>query len=92
MASEQHLDARDPSDLVGTELIAVLGEHDGIRRGTLPKLLGLENGDMITEINGQSLTSIDKVMSKYTKLRRASRLEVEIVRRGKSMTKEIQIH
>lgn len=64
----------------------------GIRRGTLPKLLGLKNGDMITEINGESLTSIDKVMSLYTKLRRASRLEVEIVRRGKSMTKEIQIN
>lgn len=63
----------------------------GIRRGTLPKLLGLKNGDMITEINGESLTSIDKVMGLYTKLRRASRLEVEIVRRGKSMTKEIQI-
>ena len=63
----------------------------GIRRGTLPKLLGLKNGDMITAINGDELTSIDKAMALYTKLRRASRLEVNIVRKGKSMTKEIQI-
>lgn len=63
----------------------------GIRRGTLPKLLGLKNGDMITAINGEELTSIDKAMALYTKLRRASRLEVNIVRKGKSMTKEIQI-
>lgn len=63
----------------------------GIRRGTLPKLLGLKNGDMITAINGQELTSIDKAMALYTKMRRASRLEVNIVRKGKATTKEIQI-
>ncbi|MBL4687514.1 MAG: hypothetical protein JKY37_23160 [Nannocystaceae bacterium] len=63
----------------------------GIRRGTLPKLLGLKNGDMITSINGQELTSIDKAMALYTKLRRASQLEVNIIRKGKAMTKEIQI-
>ncbi len=63
----------------------------GIRRGTLPKLLGLKNGDMITSINGEELTSIDKAMALYTKLRRASQLEVNITRKGKAMTKEIQI-
>ena len=37
----------------------------GIRRGTLPKLLGFRNGDMIAEINGHQLTSIDEAMSLY---------------------------
>jgi len=63
----------------------------GIRRDSLPKLLKLKNGDMITEVNGQSLTSVDKAMSLYTKLRRASQLEVKVVRKGKTITKEIQI-
>jgi len=63
----------------------------GIRRGSLPKLLGLKNGDMITAVNGEELKSMDKAMALYTKLRRASNLSVSIERKGKSITKEIQI-
>jgi general secretion pathway protein C len=63
----------------------------GIRRGSLPKLLGLKNGDMITAVNGEELKSMDKAMALYTKLRRASNLSVQIERKGKSITKEIQI-
>lgn len=63
----------------------------GIRKGSLPKLLGLKNGDMITAVNGEELKSMDKAMALYTKLRRASNLTVSIERKGKSITKEIQI-
>lgn len=63
----------------------------GIRRGSLPKLLGLKNGDMITAVNGEELKSMDKAMALYTKLRRASNLSVSIERKGKQITKEIQI-
>lgn len=63
----------------------------GIRRGSLPKLLGLKNGDMITAVNGEELKSMDKAMALYTKLRRASNLTVSIERKGKNVTKEIQI-
>ncbi len=63
----------------------------GIRRGSLPKRLGLKNGDVITAINGSDLGSIDDVMALYVKLRRAPRLEVELTRKGKQRTKEIQI-
>lgn len=63
----------------------------GIRRGSLPKLLGLKNGDMITAVNGEELKSMDKAMALYTKLRRASNLSVSIERKGKTITKEIQI-
>mgnify|MGYP001158820546 CR=1 FL=1 len=63
----------------------------GIRRGTLPKLLGFKNGDMLKSVNGEDLTSIDKAMGLYTKLRRASNLTVEIERKGKTVTKEITI-
>lgn len=63
----------------------------GIRRGSLPKLLGMKNGDMLTAVNGEELKSMDKAMALYSKLRRASNLSVTIERKGKSITKEIQI-
>ena len=63
----------------------------GIRRGSLPKLLGLKNGDMVTAVNGEDLKSMDKAMALYTKLRRASNLSVSIERKGKTVNKEIQI-
>ncbi len=63
----------------------------GIRRDSLPKMLGLKNGDMLVSVNGEDLTSMDKVMSLYMKLRNASNLTVVLERKGKRMTKEIQI-
>jgi len=63
----------------------------GIRPGSLPKLFGMANGDMVTSINGSPLTSIDEAMGLYTKLRRASNLTVVIDRKGKSVTKDISI-
>ncbi len=63
----------------------------GIRRGSLPKLLGLKNGDMLTEVNGEEIRSVDKAMSLAMKLRRANNLSVSLVRKGKTITKEIQI-
>lgn len=63
----------------------------GIRRNSLPNLLGIKNGDMITEINGEPLNSVDKAMGLYTKLRRASNLTVTLQRKGQTISKEIQI-
>jgi len=63
----------------------------GIRRGSLPKLLGLKNGDKLVAVNGEELSGIDQAMSLYTKLRRASNLSISIERKGKSINKEIQI-
>ena len=63
----------------------------GIRRGSLPKLLGLKNGDMITAVNGEELKGMDKAMALYTKLRRASNLSISIERKGQTVNKEIQI-
>ena len=44
--------------------------------------LGLQNGDTLQSINGFELTSADKALEVYTKLREATSLEVEITRRG----------
>ncbi len=63
----------------------------GIRPGTLPKLLGLKNGDLLTSVNGHQLESLDQAMDLYNKLRRASHLSVTIERRGETVQKEIDI-
>ena len=63
----------------------------GVRPGSVPKLLGVNNGDLITNVNGTDLTSLDDVMGLYTKLRRASNLSVTIERKGETIQKEIEI-
>ncbi|MEZ4450211.1 MAG: type II secretion system protein GspC [Nannocystaceae bacterium] len=63
----------------------------GIRSGSLPKLLGLKNGDMITAVNGNELKSMDDAMALYAKLRRASNVSITIERKGKQINKEITI-
>jgi general secretion pathway protein C len=63
----------------------------GIRPGSLPKLLGLKNGDLLTSVNGNELKSLDQAMGLYTKLRRASHLSVTLERKGKTIQKEVDI-
>lgn len=63
----------------------------GIRPGSLPKLLGMKNGDLLTSVNGHQLESLDQAMDLYNKLRRASHLSVTIERKGQSIQKEIDI-
>ena len=63
----------------------------GIKTGSLAKLIGLENGDVVSEINGQRLGNIDDAMAMYTKLRRANHLSVTVERGGALIRKEIAI-
>jgi hypothetical protein len=62
----------------------------GVRRGTLPHLLGLENGDIITEVGGKPLT-MDSMMTLTSKIRSARHIEVTIDRRGTKMTKALEL-
>ncbi len=63
----------------------------GIRPGSLPKLLNIKNGDLITAVNGTELKSMDGAMSLYAKLRRASNLQITIERKGETINKDITI-
>ena len=63
----------------------------GIRPGSLPKLLNIKNGDLITAVNGTELKSMDGAMSLYAKLRRASNLQITIERKGETINKELTI-
>lgn len=60
----------------------------GVRRGTIPRLLKLRNGDLLTSVNGHALDSMDAAMKLYQQLRNASHLRVGVNRRGK----ELEMH
>jgi type II secretion system protein C len=63
----------------------------GVRKGSLATLLGLENGDVVSEVNGNKLASIDDALAMVQKLRRANHLSVTVERSGAVITKEISI-
>ena len=72
------------------------GKPDGfklyaIRPSSAFARLGLTNGDTLQSINGFELTSADKALEVYTKLREATSLEVEVTRRGKPVTLKYSI-
>jgi general secretion pathway protein C len=72
------------------------GKPDGfklyaIRPSSAFAKLGLSNGDTLQSINGFELTSADKALEVYTKLREATSLEVEVTRRGKPVTLKYSI-
>lgn len=62
----------------------------GVRKGSLPHLLGLKNGDIITEVGGSPLT-MDVAMGLYSKLRHASHVEVTVDRRGTPVRRQLEI-
>lgn len=53
--------------------------------------LGFQNGDTLQRINGMELTSADKALEVYTKLREATKFVIDITRRGKPVTLTITI-
>jgi general secretion pathway protein C len=72
------------------------GQPDGfklyaIRPSSVYAKLGLTNGDTLQSINGFELTSADKALEVYTKLREATQLEVQVTRRGKPLTLKYSI-
>jgi len=53
-----------------------------IDRGSLYEKLGLKNGDIIKELNGDELNSIDQVMGLFKKLKSEKDFAIKIVRKG----------
>ena len=59
-------------------------EIRGIRPNTLLTKLGIQNGDILESVNGQSLTSTDAALGAYTTLRTADKFNLSIRRGGQS--------
>ncbi len=53
--------------------------------------IGVQNGDVIRKINGYEMNSPDKALEIYQKLRDATRIEVELERRGETVRKQYAI-
>jgi general secretion pathway protein C len=53
--------------------------------------IGVQNGDVIRRINGYEMNSPDKALEIYQKLRDASRIEIELERRGETVRKSYSI-
>lgn len=62
-----------------------------IRPSSVFARLGFTNGDTMQSINGFELTSADKALEVYTKIRDSNELNIEIMRRGKQLLLNIQI-
>jgi len=62
----------------------------GIRRDSLPKLLGFKNGDMLTAVNGLPLTSVQTTMAAYPEFRKSD-ITVEFVRKGVALRRQIRV-
>jgi len=53
--------------------------------------IGLQNGDVITAINGLEMTSPDQALAVYTKLKTANHLSVGLERNGQKITEDYTI-
>ncbi len=63
-----------------------------IRPSSFYAQIGLRNGDTMTAINGMDLTSPDKALDIYAKVRSATTVSVSLTRRGKPINITYKIH
>jgi hypothetical protein len=71
-----------------------LGKPNGfklyaIRPSSLPSRIGFQNGDTVIAVNGGELTTPDKALELYTKLKSMDHFTFDIERRGKALQLEI---
>lgn len=62
-----------------------------IRPGSVFAKIGMQNADLIKTINGLDMSSPDKALEAYTKLKSASHLTMQLERRGENITLDYQI-
>jgi general secretion pathway protein C len=63
----------------------------GVRSDTLLGALGMENGDRLQSINGFDMTSPEKALEAYARLRTADQMVVQINRKGSNMNLDYNI-
>ena len=61
-------------------------EIQGVHPDTLLTKLGIQNGDILESVNGQSLTTPDAALGAYSTLRTADQFSLSVRRAGRAMT------
>jgi type II secretory pathway component PulC len=61
-------------------------EIRNVKKGSIVDQLGFRAGDVILEVNGAKLDGLDKVVSAYQGTREATRVELTVLRDGKTRT------
>jgi general secretion pathway protein C len=62
-----------------------------IRPDSIYSKIGVQNGDVIRRINGFDLNSPEKALEVYSKMKDASRIEIEIERNGAPIRKSYNV-
>jgi general secretion pathway protein C len=62
-----------------------------IRPDSIYTKIGIQNGDVIKRINGYELNSPEKALEIYSKLKEASRIDIEVERNGASVKKTYNV-
>jgi general secretion pathway protein C len=62
-----------------------------IRPNSVYAKIGMQNGDTINSINGYEITTPDRALEVYTKVKSASSLSVQVTRRGQPVNMEYTI-
>ena len=62
-----------------------------IRPNSLYSKIGIQNGDVISRVNGYEINSPDKALEVYQKLKESKNVSVDLKRRGKPKTLEYSI-
>ncbi len=84
MRSARIVPEQENGKLVGIRLF-------GVRPETLLGTLGMENGDRLQTINGFDMTSPEKALEAYARLRTADHLTVQVNRRGANTNLDFNI-
>ena len=63
----------------------------GVRPGSLYSHIGLRSGDVIKGVNDEAITSPNKALELYEKLKSEDAVSVDIERRGRKITNEYSI-
>jgi general secretion pathway protein C len=62
-----------------------------IRPDSIYSKIGVQNGDVIKRINGYDLNSPEKALEVYSKLKEASRIDIEVERNGAAVKKTYNV-
>ncbi len=62
-----------------------------IRPDSIYSKIGIQNGDVIKRINGYDLNSPEKALEIYSKLKEASRIDIEVERNGSTVRKTYNV-